>query len=180
MANNLPKNKKKLPTGPVQIKTPPLLLGTTDEPNIPTVEPSNLATNKPEFEKQDFTTPDLQTEDELFAEAMEGQNQSLTASQAKIQDSANLKLQKQDLSKLDSKKVAMRLSREAADRLKQLRAETKLPYEVLVDVMIRNWDDLPASIRRDYLQQAKSVRAQRLIAGQLKTVASLQEKYNQG
>ena len=42
----------------------------------------------------------------------------------------------------DYKKVAMRLSTTAAEKLRQLRADTGIPYEILVDVMIRHWDDL--------------------------------------
>lgn len=75
------------------------------------------------------------------------------------------------------KKVAMRLSVEAVESLRQLRATTGVPYEILVDVMIRNWENLPKRTQAAYLQQAKQVRVERLIAGQEKTVKTMRAKY---
>ena len=81
------------------------------------------------------------------------------------------------LTETEYKKVAMRLSSEAVDTLRQLRATTGVPYEILVDVMIRNWDKLPQRTRTAYLQQAKQVRGERLIAGQEKTMKTIRTKY---
>lgn len=75
------------------------------------------------------------------------------------------------------KKVAMRLSIEVVESLRQLRATTGVPYEILVDVMIRNWDKLPQPTKAAYLQQAKQVRIERLIAGQEKTMKTMRTKY---
>ncbi|MEB3190243.1 MAG: hypothetical protein VKL42_07855 [Snowella sp.] len=169
MADNPPTNQKKLSTGPIHIKPPSLPRG-DHKTDILKPESENLADRNLEFEKQDSTKLDL------IAENISMSQQSNQANYPASETSS----QKQDFSKLDCQKVAMRLSTEAAEKLKQLRADTKLPYEVLVDVMIRNWDSLPISTQRDYLNQAKEVRAQRLIAGQLKTVASLRQKYEQG
>ncbi len=81
------------------------------------------------------------------------------------------------LTETEYKKVAMRLSSEAVDTLRQMRATTGVPYEILVDVMIRNWDKLPQRTRAAYLQQAKQVRGERLIAGQEKTMKTIRTKY---
>lgn len=81
------------------------------------------------------------------------------------------------LTETEYKKVAMRLSSEAVESLRQLRANTGVPYEILVDVMIRNWDNLPQRTRGAYLQQAKQVRIERLIAGQEKTMKTMRTKY---
>jgi hypothetical protein len=70
----------------------------------------------------------------------------------------------------------MRLSAEAVNRLRELRTVTELPYEVLVDVMIRNWDTLPAKIQRQYLSEAKQSRIQRLIAGQDKAMTTVRKR----
>ena len=81
------------------------------------------------------------------------------------------------LTETEYKKVAMRLSSEAVESLRQLRATTGVPYEILVDVMIRNWDKLPQRTRAVYLQQAKQVRVERLLAGQEKTMKTMRTKY---
>ena len=81
------------------------------------------------------------------------------------------------LTETEYKKVAMRLSSEAVETLRQLRATTGVPYEIFVDVMIRNWDKLPQPTRAAYLQQAKQVRIERLIAGQEKTMKTMRTKY---
>ena len=81
------------------------------------------------------------------------------------------------LTETEYKKVAMRLSIEVVESLRQLRATTGVPYEILVDVMIRNWDKLPQPIKAAYLQQAKQVRIERLMAGQEKTMKTMRTKY---
>jgi hypothetical protein len=80
-------------------------------------------------------------------------------------------------SELEYKKVAMRLSAEAVESLRQLRATTGVPYEILVDVMIRNWGNLPDQTQAAYLQQAKQIRMKRLIFGQEKTMKTIKAKY---
>ena len=78
----------------------------------------------------------------------------------------------------DYKKVAMRLSVTAAEKLRQLRADTGIPYEILVDVMIRHWDDLANQTKVEYLQEAKVIRQARLLAGQQKAIETMQQKYH--
>ncbi len=75
------------------------------------------------------------------------------------------------------KKVAMRLSALAVEKLQNFRAATGIPYEILVDVMIHNWEDLPERTRSNYLQQAKLLRISRLMAGQEKTMKTMKAKY---
>ena len=84
---------------------------------------------------------------------------------------------KPDSSLIEYKKVAMRLSVEAASILRQLRAETGIPYEIIVDVAIRNWDNLPQRTKSTYLKQAREVRTMRLMAGQEKTIETMKQKY---
>ena len=93
-----------------------------------------------------------------------------------IADSTNLE-PKPDSGLIEYKKVAMRLSVEAASILRQLRAETGIPYEIIVDVAIRNWDNLPQRTKSTYLKQAREVRTMRLMAGQEKTIKTMKQKY---
>jgi len=104
----------------------------------------------------------------------EESTQRVFAPQAGSSDSG---LRESGLTETEYKKVAMRLSSEAVDTLRQMRATTGVPYEILVDVMIRNWDKLPQRTRAAYLQQAKQVRGERLIAGQEKTMKTIRTKY---
>ena len=87
--------------------------------------------------------------------------------------------QKPESGLLESKKVAMRLSSEAASTLRQFRAETGIPYEIIVDVMIRNWSNLPNRTKTGYLKQARQIRQMRLMAGQEKTLATMRQKYSE-
>jgi predicted DNA binding CopG/RHH family protein len=92
-------------------------------------------------------------------------------------DYQNQEVQNLDSGLEDYKKVAMRLSIAASERLKQLRVTTGIPYEILVDVMIRNWDSLPVRTQTAFLKEAQQIRASRLLAGQQKTMNTMQRKY---
>lgn len=76
----------------------------------------------------------------------------------------------------ECKKVAMRLSETSVDRLRSFRADTGLPYEILVDVMICNLDKLPSEIQKDLLSQVKQLRLQRLVTGQNKGLETAKQK----
>ena len=83
----------------------------------------------------------------------------------------------QDFTKIEYKKISMRLSTNAASKLREFRTETGIPYEILVDVLVRNWENLPNRTKNAYLNEAKGIRSKRLIAGQQKTMATMQSKY---
>jgi hypothetical protein len=84
-------------------------------------------------------------------------------------------------SSLDSgyKKVAMRLSVNSFRCLQSIRTETGLPYEVMVDVMIRNWEGLPTQIKHEHIAEAREIRLQRLIEGQDKAMKTVRKKLRQ-
>lgn len=153
--------KKKLPTGPIRMQIPTSKLSETSDEET-TIQKSSLLENM----KQDSGKQDFISELEIL--------------QADLQESQvveSLTDIKQDSGKQDYKKVAMRLSADSLERLRQLRVETGLPYEILVDVMIRNWDKLPQRTQSAYLKEAKDIRGQRLIAGQIKTLQAIQTKH---
>jgi len=79
-----------------------------------------------------------------------------------------------------SQKVSMRLSEEAASVLKRFRLDEGIPYEILVEIMILNFHQLPERIRKAYLEQGKELRTQRLIAGQEKALETMKSKAKKG
>ncbi|WP_028954494.1 hypothetical protein [Synechocystis sp. PCC 7509] len=93
-------------------------------------------------------------------------------------DSSKQENSKQDSSieEMEYVKVAMRLSATSVERLRGLKNTTGLPYEILVDVMIANWDNLPAKLQKLFLSEAKLARIQRLIAGQDKAMKTVRSK----
>lgn len=142
-------------------------------------ESSMFHSSKQEVSIIEATKLDSSSQDSRFLEgtskdsALEETSINL-ASQLGTND---LGLTESGLTETEYKKVAMRLSSEAVESLRQLRATTGIPYEILVDVMIRNWDKLPQRTRAAYLQQAQQVRVLRLIAGQEKTMKTMRTKY---
>ena len=82
----------------------------------------------------------------------------------------------QDLQFQEYEKLSMRLPTETINRLKQLKAEHGLPYEVIVGAMIDCWDDYSAQLQKQVLQQAQKQRNQRLMEGQVKAMRTLQQK----
>lgn len=186
----MPSSKKKLPTGPIRIDFPAQL------PSEPSEEPSP---DKLEPKKQDSSLREDSIKESSKSDSRSQENksqktapeelisESFSFSQSQGNEAQCIELHKpltvgQEASQPESslteyKKVAMRLSIEAVESLRQLRVETGIPYEILVDVMIRNWDNLPQRIQAAYLKQGKQIRMQRLMAGQEKTMKTMKEKY---
>ncbi|MFB2837772.1 hypothetical protein [Floridanema evergladense] len=196
----MPNPKKKLPTGPIRIDTPigqgssadllqPKLEKEVDETKQETRKQDS---NKLEFSKQETGKQEVSLEENIKIDSSKPDD-SFIVSQIEestlpesSQEEINLpEIRKQESSLPESineeqeyKKVAMRLSAEAVETLKQLRVTTGVPYEILVDVMIRNWDNLPGRTQTSYLQQAKEARMKRLLAGQEKTMKTIRDKYS--
>ena len=161
----MPSPKKKLPTGPIRI-------------DIPTQLPSDTSVEEVKEKIRENRKPDSTLlEDSLKDSTIKESIEQDTAKQESSLGRKSQESSKQESTLREYKKVAMRLSVEAAENLRKLRVETGIPYEILVDVMIRNWDNLPTRIRAAYLKQAKQVRSQRLMAGQEKTIQTMRKKY---
>lgn len=159
--------------------------GKNNTPSQNLNEPVSL-TGKQESIKQDSIilensssgfTKDNTITDELVEphQPETGENAGLPAREQESSFTESKK-QESDIESIEYKKVAMRLSKEAVNKLRELRTTTELPYEVLVDVMIRNWDNLPALIQKHYLSEARRSRVQRLIAGQDKAMKTVRNK----
>lgn len=137
----------------------------------------NLAISKQDSGKQDAGLLEKSKQDSAIESAL--------AKESKTQETSKQEasFEKQDYETQDScfrqieyKKVAMRLSETAVERLRSFRANTGLPYEILVDVMICNWDNLPDDLKHDYVMQVKQLRLQRLVAGQNKGLETAMQK----
>jgi hypothetical protein len=163
----MPSPKKKLPTGPIRI-------------DIPTPKPAEaevIETRKQDSSLPESMKPESIKQDSIIQESGSQEidrQESLTES---LPEPDNTESGLLESGLTEYKKVAMRLSAEAAESLRQLRVETGIPYEILVDVMVRNWDNLPQRTQAAYLKQAKQVRMERLMAGQEKTMKTMRKKY---
>jgi predicted DNA binding CopG/RHH family protein len=170
----MPAPRKKLPTGPIKIASP--------FPETAGKDPLDLNTS----DLTDSTLLESGKQDSLIQEKLKSSNidvDKATVDQSSQDLFLNPDLIKQESGKQESfleeneyKKVAMRLSASAVDRLRSLRVTTGIPYEVLVDVMIQNWNNLPSSIQQSYLLEAKQRRIQRLIAGQDKAMQTVKQR----
>lgn len=119
--------------------------------------------NKAKGVEAEPETPNTGAESELEPELPEEGDTKTSEGNTRIQETR----------KLDSyTKVAMRLSTDAADTLKRWRLETGLPYEILVDVLIRNQGEFPPGL----LDEAKTIRNQRLLEGKQKSLNNAQQK----
>ena len=135
--------------------------------------------DSPPESKQESSNQDSQKQESNFSELRDNLETNPITEEFKQQSpytkQESIK-QEYDIPEIEYKKVAMRLSAEAVNRLRELRTVTELPYEVLVDVMIRNWDTLPTKIQKQYLSEAKQSRIQRLIAGQDKAMTTVRRR----
>ncbi|MDJ0508962.1 MAG: hypothetical protein QNJ64_06885 [Crocosphaera sp.] len=195
--------KKKLSTRPIKIEVPPVENTTNLDSTWPDsiTESSKIEKGKLESLKQENSLPDssnLESNETSVTESKTQENikpesglsetilpeTNLTDSNhldSKIDNNPeNIKpLTRKPDSITDYKKVSMRVSQESYERLREFRGDTGIPYEILVDVMVRNWDSLPKRTQNAYLKESQQVRAQRLIAGQQKAMLTTQQKYSQ-
>ena len=142
------------------------------------IEPSTLVDSESsirEDSNQESSLPENRITESTLNES--SQVELITPEEQNQDNKVVLSELKPESSLLESKKVAMRLSSEAASTLRQFRAETGIPYEIIVDVMIRSWSSLPNRTKTSYLKQAKQIRQMRLMAGQEKTLETMRQKY---
>ena len=193
--------KKKLNTGPIRIDAPVAKrVALPDESGASSLHPTETESSQQILEnrKQDSDNPETSNLESINPDSGREENSNREATRGRGATQQEPELEIEEYRREDSsispritesgrpdsgitfpeyKKVAMRLSVEAVESLRQLRATTGVPYEILVDVMIRNWDNLPKRTQAAYLQQAKQARVERLIAGQEKTVKTMRAKY---
>lgn len=171
--------KKKLPTGPIRIDLPiPTFAQVSDR------EKQKQDSGLQEVRLQETIIPgstlqETSLKENSFEEASLTNNALADAEQV-FELNKNLQLDREEEEEeiTEYKKVAMRLSVPSAEKLKQLRAITGVPYEILVDVLIDNWENLSQKTQAAYLKQAKQLRMRRLLEGQEKTMKTMKKKYS--
>ena len=139
---------KKLSSTPIRINTPAI---------------------KSEHEKQDFIQQDL-IEENFNGNKANGETNSL----ADLKESSleqEVTAQEELLrSRRKYDRVSMRLLEETKKKLIALKTETSIPYEVIVDVMVRHWDELSERTKSKIIKLAQAERHTRLIEGQQKSM----------
>ena len=171
--------KKKLPTGPIKISSPVNRTHESTKPESANLESKIQESNLQDLGIQENSTQETKNQKSSILESdcqatsnLDSINLETTSQESSLQDSGI-----QDFTKIEYKKISMRLSTNAASKLREFRTETGIPYEILVDVLVRNWENLPNRTKNAYLNEAKGIRSKRLIAGQQKTMATMQSKY---
>lgn len=143
------------------IVEPPQSLKTYTEPGLP-------RSDAVENQKQDFSNLEYKN---LESQIPENNNQRTVTSSSRIAESTLEAIEADNY-----RKVAMRLSPEAAEQLRSLRLNTGIPYEIIVDVLIRHFEELPKNIQQDFLEEAKEIRLRRLIVGQNKALNTTRQR----
>lgn len=190
--------KKKLPTGPIRIEHPAYSLGKgihessiqevrvedsskqesflqetkTQEPGGELSQQAGKTDGYEGIQKQDASKQESSLQEKKVQEPLVGSTWGNTLAKVNAAD----RKQENSFVQAECKKVAMRLSETSVDRLRSFRADTGLPYEILVDVMICNLDKLPSEIQKDLLSQVKQLRLQRLVTGQNKGLETAKQK----
>lgn len=73
-------------------------------------------------------------------------------------------------------KKSLNLSAEAVSQLQQIKLGTKIPNDVMVDAVFRNWGKLPTRTQEMLLKAAREERDRRILQGQEKGLKTMQEK----
>lgn len=146
------------------------------KPDSITPETIKLDYSKPESHQLELTRLETSKPETAMKESSTEYNPTPASLESIKPESSKLESIKPDSSLREYKKVAMRLSVEAVESLRQFRSETGIPYEILVDVMVKNWEDLPQRTQSAYLKQAQLARNERLLAGQEKAIKTMRKK----
>lgn len=195
--------KKKLPTGPIRIEHPAYSLGKgihessiqevrvedsskqesflqetkTQEPGGELSQQAGKTDGYEGIQKQDASKQESSLQEKKVQEPLVGSTWGNTLAKVNAADrKQDSRKQESSFVQAECKKVAMRLSETSVGRLRSFRADTGLPYEILVDVMICNLDKLPSEIQKDLLSQVKQLRLQRLVTGQNKGLETAKQK----
>lgn len=70
----------------------------------------------------------------------------------------------------DYERISMRVLKPTKAKMVQIKTETGLPQEVLIDALFAYWDDLPHKLKAKILKAGELERNQRLIEGQHKSM----------
>jgi len=149
---------KKLSSSPIVINTPNLKpeIKKTDNQKLDKKNPENDSTSNGILSVDSNTS--VQNEVEKSRNDVTRQDNAI-----EVQGTEKFVPRKYD-------RVSMRILAETKKKLIELKTETSIPYEVIVDVMIRNWDALGDRAKSKILKLAQAERNHRLIEGKHKSI----------
>ncbi len=151
---------KKLSAAPIRINTP----------NIkPEVSKSNPTA---ESRKQDFSNIESGKQDLDSNSTNDGDRSLSTAANT----TAILESQIEIGKPRDYDRISMRILAETKKKLINLKNETGVPYEILVEVMIKNWEQLSEENKANIIKQSQSERNIRLLEGKQKSMRRTMEQ----
>jgi len=76
---------------------------------------------------------------------------------------------------LGLQKLTLKWSVERVEKLGSLESATGLPGEILLEVLLDHWEQLPKPLQQDCLMQAHRIRVERLVISQNFTIATIEQ-----
>jgi hypothetical protein len=76
---------------------------------------------------------------------------------------------------LGLQKLTLKCSAEMVEKLGSLQSTTGLPGEILLEVLLDHWEQLPKPLQQDCLMQAHRIRVERLVISQNYTIATIEQ-----
>ena len=160
---------KKLSAAPIRINTPEI------KPSVSKSNPPEES-RKQDFRKQDFINQESGKQD-LNSNSTNNDEQSIpTAANAAATLEAQLEIGKPR----EYDRISMRILAETKKKLINLKNETGVPYEILVEVMIKNWEQLSDENKANIIKQSQSERNIRLLEGKQKSMRRTMEQIKNG
>ncbi len=80
---------------------------------------------------------------------------------------------------LGLQKLTLKCSAEMVEKLASLQSATGLPGEILLEVLLDHWEQLPKPLQQDCLLQAHRIRVERLVISQNYTIATIEQLLNE-
>jgi len=81
---------------------------------------------------------------------------------------------------LGLQKLTLKWSVERVEKLASLQSATGLPGEILLEVLLDHWEQLPKPLQQDCLLQAHRIRVERLVTSQNFTIATIEQLLSNG
>jgi len=151
---------KKLSAAPIRINTPDI------KPEVSKSNPT-AETRKQDFRKQDFINQESGKQD---LNSTNNDEQSIPTAATTLEAQLEIgKLREYD-------RISMRILAETKKKLINLKNETGVPYEILVEVMIKNWEQLSDENKANIIKQSQSERNIRLLEGKQKSMRRTMEQ----
>ncbi|MFQ3613684.1 MAG: hypothetical protein SNJ68_08215 [Cyanobacteriota bacterium] len=80
---------------------------------------------------------------------------------------------------LGLQKLTLKCSADMLEKLGSLQNATGLPGEILIEVLLDHWEQLPKPVQQDCLMQAHRIRVERLVISQNHTIATIEQLLNE-